>query len=193
MTTRRHAVFGGLHDERVSRCCALHQSGDVEIHDGTKKATWQSLYRATFDDELLGGSIGDELSPEERLTQDSMTRATLKRALPEIQWQALAGKYSINQDEVRAAAAYLTPRVVSPAHQLFKTKCVMAWMIPERRNGLPASFYVLHSWDADGTPERTLRRWRSITKQWLDDQVAAAHFAVEALLDERGLLHQDAA
>lgn len=165
----------------------------IDIHDGTKKASWQRKYKATFDDELLGGGISDDLSPEERLTQDSMTRATLKRALPEIQWQALAGKYSINQDEVRAAAAYLTPRVVSPAHQLFKTKCVMAWMIPERRNGLPASFYVLHTWDADGTPERTLRRWRSITKAWLDDQVSAAHFAVEALLEERGLLHQEAA
>lgn len=165
----------------------------IEIHDGTKKASWQRKYKSTFDDELLGGSVSDELSPEERLTQDSMTRSTIKRELPEIQWQALVGKYSINQNEVRDAAAYLTPRVVSPAHQLFKTKCVMAWMIPERRNGLPSSFYVLHSWDAEGTPERTLRRWRSITKAWLDDQVTAAHFAVEALLEERGLLFKEAA
>src|SRR5690606_29922005 len=115
------------------------------------------------------------------------------RTLPEVQWQALVGKYSINQNEVKDAAAYLTPRVVSPAHHLFKTKCVMAWMVPERRNDLPASFYVLHSWDADGTPDRTLRRWRAITKRWLDDQVSAAHVAVEALLEDRGLLHQFAA
>lgn len=53
--------------------------------------------------------MSEDLSPEKRLTQDSMTRATIKRALPKIQWQALVGKYSINQDEVRAAAAYLTP------------------------------------------------------------------------------------
>ena len=165
----------------------------IEIHDGTKKASWQRMYKATFDDELPGQSVGDDLSPEERLTQDSMTRATLKRSLTDVQWQALVGKYSINQNEVKDAAAFLTPRVVSPAHQLFKTKCVMAWMVPERRNGLPASFYVLHSWDADGTPDRTLRRWRSITKRWLDDQVSAAHLAVEALLEERGLLHQLAA
>jgi len=52
---------------------------------------------------------------------------------------------------------------------------------------------VLHSWDADGTPNRTLRRWRSITKRWLDDQVTAAHLAVEVLLEERGLLRQLAA
>lgn len=165
----------------------------IEIHDGTKKASWQRKYEATFDDGLPGGAVSDDLSPEERLTQDSMTRTTLKRALPEVQWQVLVGKYSINQNEVRAAAAYLTPRVVSPAHNLFKTKCVIAWMIPERRNGLPASFYVLHSWDADGTPDRTLRRWRSLTKRWLDDQVSAAHLAVEALLEDRGLLLREAA
>lgn len=165
----------------------------IEIHDGTKKASWQRKYEATFDDGLPGGAVSDDLSPEERLAQDSMTRANLKRALPEVQWQVLVGKYSINQNEVRAAAAYLTPRVVSPAHNLFKTKCVMAWMIPERRNGLPASFYMLHSWDADGTPDRTLRRWRSLTKRWLDDQVSAAHLAVEALLEDRGLLLREAA
>lgn len=160
----------------------------IEIHDGTKKAGWQRRYKPGFDDELPGDSNGDDLSPEERLTQDSMTRSMLKRSLSDLQWQALVGKYSINQNEVRDAAAFLTPRVVSPAHYLFKTKCVMAWIVPERRNGLPASFYVLHSWDADGTPERTLRRWRSLTKRWLDDQVSAAHIAVEALLEERGLL-----
>lgn len=77
----------------------------IEIHDGIKKASWQRTYKATFDDELSGGSLRDDLSPEERLTQDSMTRATLKRALPEIQWQALMGKYSINRNEVRAASA----------------------------------------------------------------------------------------
>ena len=49
----------------------------IEIHDGTKKASWQRKYKATFDDELLTGSVSDELSPEERLTQDSMTRSTI--------------------------------------------------------------------------------------------------------------------
>lgn len=43
------------------------------------------------------------------------------------------------------------------------------------------------------TARPTLRRWRSITKRWLDDQVTAAHLAVELLLEEKGLLHQQAA
>jgi hypothetical protein len=41
--------------------------------------------------------------------------------------------------------------------------------------------------------ERTLRRWRSITKRWLDEQVSAAHLTVETLLEEGGLLHRLAA
>lgn len=165
----------------------------IEIHDGTAKPAWQNRYKATVDDELLTERINDGLSPEERTTQDAMTRSMLKRMLPGAQWHALAGKYSINEAEVQEAARYLTPRVVSPAHHLFKTKCVMAWMVPERRRGLPASFYLLHTWDADGTPDRTLRRWRSVTMRWLDDRVNEAHVVVEGLLEEHGLLLQTAA
>lgn len=160
----------------------------IDAHDGTAKPAWQNRYKATADDELLGSRLDDGLSPAERTTQDAMTRSMLKRELAAIQWHALVGKYSINETEVQDAARYLVPRVVSPAHHLFKTKCVMAWMVPERRRGLPTSFYQIHTWDADGTPDRTLRRWRSTTSRWLDDQVSAAHLAVESLLEQHGLL-----
>lgn len=163
----------------------------IEIHDGTAKAPWQRKYSAGFEER--SESIPDGLSPEERTTQDAMTRALLKRSLPEVQWQALVAKYSINDNEVRVAAGYLVPRAVTPAHQLFRTKCVMAWIVPERRSKLPAAFYQIHTWDAEGTPDRTLRRWRSITKRWLDDQVDAAHRAVEGLLDAHGLRLSEAA
>lgn len=165
----------------------------IEIHDGTSKPAWQNRFKASADDELLTSRIDDGLSPEERTTQDAMTRAMLKRTLADAQWHALAGKYSVNEGEVQEAARYLIPRVVSPAHHLFKTKCVMAWMVPERRRGLPASFYEIHTWDADGTPDRTLRRWRATTMRWLDDQVNAAHIVVESLLEENGLLLQSVA
>ncbi|MFJ3121058.1 hypothetical protein ACIPI6_31530 [Pseudomonas protegens] len=165
----------------------------IEAHDGTAKPAWQNRYKATIDDELLSGRLDDGLTLEERTTQDAMTRALLKRVLAEEQWHALAGKYSINESEVQTAARYLIPRVVSPAHHLFKTKCVMAWMVPERRNGLPSSFYQIHTWDAEGTPDRTLRRWRQITMRWLDDRVNQAHAVVEGLLEEHGLLLQSVA
>ncbi len=40
----------------------------LEIHDGTKKASWQRMYKANFDDELPGQWMTDDLSSEERLT-----------------------------------------------------------------------------------------------------------------------------
>ncbi|MBD1586708.1 hypothetical protein [Pseudomonas typographi] len=164
----------------------------IEMHDGTAKAPWQRKYKAGFA-ELDRDVVDDGMSPEERTTQDAMTRAMLKRLLPEVQWQVLVAKFSINDNEVRDAAAYLTPRVVTPAHFLFRTKCVMAWIVPERRNRLPPAFYEIHTWDVDGTPDRTLRRWRAITKRWLDDQVNAAHLAVEGILTEHGLRLSEAA
>ncbi|TRO38571.1 hypothetical protein EQ832_12000 [Pseudomonas sp. ALS1131] len=159
----------------------------IEMHDGTAKAPWQRKYQAGFEG-IVAESVTDGLSPEERTTQDAMTRSMLKRSLPPAQWHALVAKFSINENEVRDSASYLTANVVTPAHHLFRTKCVMAWVVPERRNRLPAAFYQIHTWDADGTPDRTLRRWRSITKRWLDDQVNAAHATVETLLDQNGLL-----
>ena len=114
----------------------------IEMHDGTAKAPWQRKYQAGFEG-VIQEQIGDGLSPEERTTQDAMTRSMLKRMLPEVQWQALVAKFSINENEVRDAAAYLTPRVVTPAHHLFRTKCVMAWIVPERRNRLSAAFYLM--------------------------------------------------
>lgn len=164
----------------------------IEMHDGTTKAPWQRKYTAGFEG-VIADSLGDGLSPEERTSQDAMTRSMLKRKLPEVQWLALVAKFSINDNEVRDAAAYLTRSAVTPAHHLFRTKCVMAWCVPERRNRLPVAFYQIHRWDADGIPDRTLRRWRQVTNRWLDDQVNAAHVAVEALLEEHGLLLNRAA
>lgn len=159
----------------------------IETIDGTKKAGWQQLYQAGFPESR---KCGEGLSAQERLTQDSMTRAALHRELPELAWQVLVAKYSINDAEVAKAVHWLVPRVVCPAHHLFRMKCVTAWAIPRR---LPEAFYQLHTWDADGTPERTLRRWRQDAKRWLEDQVSAAFCAATPLLEERGLIESAAA
>ena len=125
----------------------------IETNDGTAKAGWQMRYQTGFPEERGAGS---GLSAEERLTQDAMTRGMLHRELTELQWNVLVAKYSINDREVADAVRWLILRVESPAHRLFVTKAVTAWAVPKR---LPAAFYVLHSWDSDGTPDSTLRRW----------------------------------
>ncbi|WP_405120800.1 hypothetical protein [Pseudomonas leptonychotis] len=159
----------------------------IETIDGTKKAGWQQRYQSGFPESRQGG---EGLSEQERLTQDSMTRAALHRELPELAWQVLVAKYSINDVEVAKAVHWLVPRVACPAHHLFRMKCVTAWAIPRR---LPEAFYQLQTWDVDGTPESTLRRWRVLTKRWLEDQVDGAFKAAHPVLAFRGLIEAEAA
>jgi len=159
----------------------------IETNDGTAKSGWQMRYQAGFP-ETRGEGSG--LSAEERLTQDAMTRGMLHRELTELQWNVLVAKYSINDLEVAEAVRWLIPRVESPAHRLFVTKAVTAWAVPKR---LPEAFYVLHSWDNDGTPESTLRRWRGGVGKWLGINIDSAFKEVEQLLKETGLASEAAA
>ena len=160
----------------------------IETIDGTKKAGWQQRYQAGYPDSV--GGAGGGLTEEERLTQDSMTRAALHRELPEMAWHVLVAKYSINDREVLASIQWLIPRVVCPAHHLFKMKCVTAWAVPRR---LPPEFYVLHTWDCDGTPESTLRRWRLVVRRWLDERVDMAFKQATPILEASGLIISEAA
>jgi hypothetical protein len=174
----------------------------IETIDGTKKASWQSKYQSGFVDGCAPANPCP-LSESERLTQDSMTRAAIHRALSPELWHALVAKYSINDVEVAESVRYLIPRVVTPAHTLFKMKCVTAWAIPKKRGvqegvktsrqGLPDAFYDVNSWDADGTPEGSLRRWKHITMGWLNGRVDQAFQQVTSVLEEKGLIERNAA
>lgn len=165
----------------IARCMS------IETNDGTAKSGWQMRYQSGFPEERGDGS---GLSAEERLTQDAMTRGMLHRELTDLQWHVIVAKYSINDREVAEAVRWLIPRVVSPAHRLFVTKAVTAWAIPKR---LPEAFYVLHTWDADGTPDRTLRGWRQKVCRWLEEGVNGAYARTEQALQDNGLLIDKAA
>lgn len=178
-------------------CHCISRIMSIEARDGTKKSGWQQRYQAGGDDEPMAGVRGEELTAEERLAQDSIARRIVHRVLPPAQWYALMARYSINEREVEEAIRWLIPRVVTPAHHLFRTKAVTAWAIPLKpgavgkktsRRGLPADFYVVAHWDSDGIPERTLRNWRQGVNRWLEDQVSAGHKSVGVVLEEAGLL-----
>lgn len=168
----------------------------IETNDGTAKSGWQMRYQAGFP-ETRGEGSG--LSAEERLTQDAMTRGMLHRELPRAQWFALVARRSINNAEVVEAINWLSRNAVTPAHHLFRLKAVTAWVMPKRADGqtstrsLPDAFYVLHSWDNDGKPEGTLRRWKCVTDKWLNESYRDAHEAVERLLVEHCLKVGEAA
>ena len=168
----------------------------IETNDGTAKAGWQMRYQSGFP-ETRGEGSG--LSAEERLTQDAMTRGMLHRELSPAQWYALVARRSINNAEVMEAIHWLSRNAVTPAHQLFRLKAVTAWVMSKLSNGqrstrsLPDAFYVLHTWDNDGTPDGTLRRWKCVTDKWLNNQQADAYEAVERLLVEYRLKVGEAA
>ncbi|CAE6906469.1 MULTISPECIES: hypothetical protein [Pseudomonas] len=172
----------------------------IETIDGTKKAAWQRQYEPGFAEEPPA-SNPCPLSDSERLTQDSMTRSRLHKELSPVLWAVLVAKYSINDIERAQAVHYLVPRVVTPAHHLFRMKAVTAWAIPQMRgqkgakrsSGLPDSFYELSSWDADGTPESTLRRWRVAVNRWLESQVDDAFADVTRVLQGSNLILKAAA
>ncbi len=174
----------------IARCFS------IETNDGTAKSGWQMRYQSGFP-ETRGAGSG--LSSSERLTQDAMTRHMLHRELSSAQWHALVARRSINNSEVIASIHWLASHAVTPAHHLFRMKAVTAWVMPKRSEGqqstrsLPDAFYLLHTWDADGKPEGTLRRWKCVTDKWLNQQVRDAYDAVESLLIEHCLKVDEAA
>lgn len=164
----------------AAHCIARIMS--IETNTCTAQSSWQRLYDSGLQ-EAPPPACG--LTAEERLTQDAMTRAKVRRKLNDAQWHALVAKYSINEYEVSESIRWLICRVETPAHHLFKMKSVMAWAVPRR---LPAAFYNLSTWDEDGKPESTLRRWRIGVNGWLNRHIDDAHKSIETLLEDEGLL-----
>lgn len=168
----------------------------IETNDGTVKSGWQSAYQSGWPEARQKGS---GLSAQERLTQDSMTRALMHRHLKPAQWHALVARRSINNREVAEAIRWLSHRVTTPAHDQFRIRAVTAWVLPKRSTGqqstraLPESFYLLHTWDDSGRPEGTLRRWKWECDKWLNTQIEDAHSEVERILQEAGLKIDEAA
>jgi hypothetical protein len=58
---------------------------------------------------------------------------------------------------------------------------------------LPDSFYDMNTWDLDGTPESTRYRWRDGIKEKLNGMINDALAEVRKILEEEGLLIQNAA
>ena len=168
----------------------------IEANDGTTKAGWQTKYQSGWPEPK---SKGSGLSSGERLTQDSMTRAMLRRELSLVHWHALTAKRSINDREIALSIKWLARNISTPAHSKFKVRAVMAWVLPQKAEGqkstrsLPDSFYQIHTWDGEGRPEGTLRRWKYESFKWLNEHSREAHNRVDELLQEHGLKIDEAA
>ncbi|KPY88954.1 hypothetical protein RA263_26890 [Pseudomonas syringae pv. tagetis] len=136
--------------------------------DNSTKQSWQNLIDA---DLRLGGN-GSSISVRDKFDYDCCLYALLHRELESGQWDVLVAKYSTHKANKVAAIGRLVSRTTSPAPQLFIYKALTAWAIPKLRGiqtgkrstdmiVLPAQFYDMNTWDTEGKPESTRRRWRT--------------------------------
>ncbi|WET08887.1 hypothetical protein P3S72_20600 [Pseudomonas sp. D3] len=163
----------------------------ISLHKG---AGWQNKYKP----DAWEAERADNPCPMDRfdqLTQDSMTRSLLRRVLAAQQWHVLVAHFMVDldgstQQHRMAAIAFLARSAPGKSHHLFRTKCVTAWATPR----LPEAFMVLHTWDnaEPPTPEKTLYRWRSDLRKWLESERDTAIASAWVVLSEAGLIAEAA-
>ncbi|GAB3468266.1 hypothetical protein GCM10027398_16230 [Azotobacter salinestris] len=176
----------------VIRCLA------EDCIDTASKQAWQRLSR----DASPGPRPGPRSTAQERLALDCLVHARLHRELPPRLWHVLVARYSTHNARKVEAIGRLVPQLRSPAPQLFRYKAVTTWAIPQQkgRSGrrstdmlvLPAEFYDMNTWDPEGRPEQTRRRWRAGIRKELEAMVDAALVQVQAILQDEGLLIDEA-
>lgn len=183
----------------TSTLAAIVSALAADAIDNTSKQAWQKLYRAGYQDGLdlatLARSPGGELR---RQDVDCWVHARLHSQLKARHWDALVARFSTHKGRKVQSISALCPLVASPAPRLFVMKAVTAWAIPQLRGVdgkrstdmiiLPSEFYDMNSWDMDGTPDRTRRRWKSAISAVLDDMTKEAEQAAEEILRMEGVL-----
>lgn len=149
--------------------------------DNSTKQSWQKL----IDADLRQGGTGSTLSVRDKFDYDCCLYALLHRQLDPAQWDVLVAKYSTHKGNKVNAIGRLVARMVSPAPHLFIYKALTAWAIPKLKGiqvgkrstdmiVLPAEFYDMNSWDVEGKPESTRRRWKTGIAKRLESLEEAA-------------------
>lgn len=159
--------------------------------DNSTKQSWQKL----IDADLRQGGNGSSLSPRDKFDYDCCLYALLHRQLDPAQWDVLVARYSTHKANKVAAIGRLVARMVSPAPQLFVYKALTAWAIPKMKGVqtvkrstdmivLPAEFYDMNTWDVEGKPESTRRRWKTGIGKRLESLEEAAVVHATEIFDK---------
>ena len=155
--------------------------------DNSTKQSWQKL----IDADARQGGTGSTISVRDKFDYDCCLYALLHRELDQAQWDVLVAKYSTHKANKVSAIGRLVARTTSPAPQLFIYKALTAWAIPKLKGVqsckrstdmivLPAEFYDMNTWDTEGKPESTRRRWKTgIAKRLESLEEAAVIHATE--------------
>ncbi|WMR34726.1 hypothetical protein [Metapseudomonas otitidis] len=180
----------------------------AECIDNTAKQAWQRLI-----DGAMKSGRRPSVSPTDRMEADCWVHARLHSQLPPRLWNVLVARFSTHRARRLNAIAALFPVVNSPASALFRQKAICSWAIPQLRGVkadagrqgrlevkrstdvivLPARFYDMTTWDNEGTPERTRRRWRANIAKDLEQMVDQALALAEEILQAEGVLLDEAA
>lgn len=145
---------------------------------------------------------GSGLSREEMKIYDCWMHARLRSALASEHWQVLTARYSSYLEHKVAALHSLQERVVSPAPEPFRERCVVTWGFPETKGALaqrrsilvlPAAWYDMANWSDQDVSPRTRQRWARQIRLVLDAWVNEALIQVQALCEAEGVFEDDAA
>ncbi|PVZ19941.1 MULTISPECIES: hypothetical protein [unclassified Pseudomonas] len=172
----------------------------AEAIDNTSKQAWQKLYsphnEGKVDISALGGRRSGDLS---RADADCWVHARLHSQLIPRHWDVLMAKYTTHKGRKVESIGRLVPLIASAAPRLFRYKAVTAWAIPPLKGNkdgkrstdmivLPAEFYDINTWDAQGLNRTTYWRWKKAIEEVLEEMVDEALKASEHILMAEGVL-----
>lgn len=172
----------------------------AETIDNTSKQAWQKLYRPGYQDGLDLATLAGRGVELARNDVDCWVFARLHSQLKPRHWDALVARYSTHKARKIQSIGRLCPLIASHAPQLFIQKAVTAWAIPPLKGAegkrstdmivLKDIFYDMNTWDLDGRPESTRRRWRGDIRKKLDEMEEEAVIAAGEILNAEGLIFE---
>lgn len=169
----QHATVRAMSVDAVSTCAS---------------PSWQKHHRPGFvESETSRPTECDQLGPVDRLLQDSMTRSLIHQSVNERQWLVLVALYAAQDRDRVQACERLAELVTCPGDALFRGMAVGTWAFRhirgEARN--------VNTWDLNGTPERTLRRWRKDVQDQLESWRKDAMTHLQRVFKDAGLIGVD--
>lgn len=162
---------------------AIAHAMSVDRISTCKPAAWQSARRSGFVEELTSKPEPlEQLTTIERLAQDAMTRALVKRRTDRMTFLALVAKYAVEDKDRAAAVNHLADLVDSPAPAKMRRILVWMWACEAFRRGVRERLM-----ESGGHARSTVYRWRMAIHARLDDLERAAEAMLSPELLERGL------
>lgn len=120
-------------------------------------------------------------------------KAVTAWAIPKLKGECRRGPQSVSVEIPLDAPQWRRDALVKAALMAGKAQKAKAEAVETDLIVLPDSFYDMNTWDLDAAPESTRYRWRDGIKEKLNGMVKEALVEVRMILEEEGLLVQDAA